>query len=246
MSAGLRDFRGAVAGDLALLSVLHASELDADRLAELQRLDFPDALAFRLQGDFGRDAMSLMREAMNELPDEPSAALLDELAADFAAIYLTNGYGAYPAESVWIDEDGLTMQEPMFQVRDWYQRYGLAVEDWRVRSDDHLVYQLDFLSHVLRDGGDEDLPGLARFMDEHLLRWVLDFARRVASRCATPLYAGLNSLTAAYVDELRDVLAEVLGEARPTPEEIDERMRPKAEVQVAMPERYVPGVAPSW
>ncbi len=246
MSAGLAEFREAVAGDLALLSVLHASELDRDRLAALRRIGFPDALAFGLQGEFGRQALDLMRGAMAEIPEDPSRQVIDDLAADFAAIYLTNGYGAYPAESVWIDEDGLTMQEPMFQIRDWYQRHGLEVEDWRARSDDHLVYQLEFLSRRLRDGEDEDLSELARFMDEHLLRWILDFARRVASRCETPLYAGLVSVTAAYVDELRDVFAEILGEPRPTPEEIDERMRPKAEVQVPMPERFVPGVAPSW
>ena len=40
----------------------------------------------------------------------------DELAADFAAIYLTHGLSASPYESVWLDEEGLAMQGPMFQT----------------------------------------------------------------------------------------------------------------------------------
>ena len=29
-------------------------------------------------------------------------------------------------ESAWMDEDGLIMQEPMFQIREWYARYGIV------------------------------------------------------------------------------------------------------------------------
>ncbi len=246
MTTELEDFCAATAGDLLVLAGLHREEINADKLAEMKRLNFPDALAFRLQSEFGRQALSLLSNALGELPEQPDAAVIDELAVDYASIYLNNSFGAFPAESVWIDEDSLTMQEPMFQIREWYRKYELAVPDWRARSDDHLVHQLEFISHLLSDGGENSLADVARFSDEHLLRWIVDFARRVASRCDTPLYAGLVSVTAAYVDELRDVLALILEEPRPTREEIDERMRPKVEVAVAAPQAYVPGTAPSW
>ena len=139
------------------------------------------------------------------------------------------------------------MQGPMFQIRGWYKRFGLAVPNWRKRSDDHLVHQLDFLVHLfVHTDGTEGLEEAARFMDEHPLRWMERFSHRVASRAATPFYAGLSVLTAAYLDELRDVLADVLETSRPTAGEIDRRMKPTHEEVVAMPDRYVPGTSPSW
>ena len=85
------------------------------------------------------------------------------------------------------------------------------------------------------------------FLDEHALRWLPDFAARVAARCATPFYAGLSIFTTAYMDEMRDLLADALGEARPTAEEIEKRMKSKSADTVVLPDpKFVPGSAPSW
>jgi TorA maturation chaperone TorD len=148
---------------------------------------------------------------------------------------------------VWLDDDHLAMQEPMFQIREWYGRHGLAVADWRKRTDDHLVNQLRFLAHLIDPAaGAGDLSEAARFLDEHLLRWISGFAERVAKRCQTRFYAGLVQMTAAYLHELRALLAEVTGEPVPSAEEIEERMRPKTSVAVDVPGPYLPGAAPSW
>jgi hypothetical protein len=61
----------------------------------------------------------------------------------------------------------------------------------------------------------------------------------VASRCDTAFYAGLALLSAAYCDSLRDILARWLGEPRPSPEEIAERLSGRTEP--AVPVRFVPG-----
>ena len=87
-------------------------------------------------------ALGLLRAGLTDIPSSLGAESLDRLAADYADIYLTNGLRASPCESVWLDEDGLVMQGPMFDVRACYSRHGLAVPDWRRRSDDHLVHQL--------------------------------------------------------------------------------------------------------
>ena len=239
-----------IAEDLGLLAGVQDRELGHEAIQALQQLQFPGCLHFPPERELGSEAITVLGQAMQVLLD-PSPEVLDELAADYADIYLNHSIQASPLESVWLDEEGLTMQEPMFQVREWYSRFGMAVENWRIRSDDHLVLQLQFLSHLIGgrvNGGlsrEERLAEAARFLDEHLLRWIEEFARRVAGRCGTPFYAGVAMLTAAYLDELRDVLAELLGEPRPTAEEIEERMKPKPEV-VEVPLTYMPGTAPSW
>lgn len=250
--------RGAVAGDLRLLALLHDRELDAERIHALWREGYEDFLGLHLVGEGGRKAISLLRAGLTDIPAGLDAETLDRLAVDFADIYLTHGLRASPCESVWLDEDGLAMQAPMFDVREWYRRHGLTVADWRQRSDDHLVHQLLFVAQLLEPEGEvsagdvpstgADLGEVARFLDEHPLLWIDRFAERVAKRCETRFYAGLALLTAAYLNELRDLLAKLADAPRPSAEEMEARRRPRAAVSVpvAPPSAFVPGAGPTW
>ncbi|MCB1801806.1 MAG: molecular chaperone TorD family protein [Gammaproteobacteria bacterium] len=244
MSNPLDAFGSSVALDLMMLARLHDRELDASMVAALKSSGFSDGLAFRLESTKGIEALALTVAAIDSMTDEPE--VLDGLAVDFAAIYLTHGLGASPCESVWLDEDGLVMQQPMFSVRESYARAGFGVPDWRLRPDDHLVFQLQFVANLLEQKHVAAFAEAARFLDDHSLRWLPDFADRVAQRAATPFYAGLAMLTAVYVDELRDVLARVLDQPRPTPEQVEARTRQVEEVALPMPNAYVPGSSPSW
>lgn len=245
-SPSLTRLRAATSEDLLMLALLHDRELDRELIHALWRDCYEDFLGLRLQGHRAVRALALLREGLTEIPTELRQPTLDRLAADYADIYLTYGLRASPCESVWLDDDNLTLQEPTFQVRAWYRRHGLSVTDWRKRSDDHLVYQLRFMAHLLDGEGEgADLAEVARFMDEHPLRWVSQFAERVAARCDTRFYAGLALLTAAYLEELRDLLEEVTGITRPSAEALSALRAPSP----GPGERegpYLPGLAPSW
>lgn len=240
----LAQFCAAAAADLLTLASLHHVEADDVLLIDLTVQGFPDAFGIKLTQPQSVEAVSRMGRALSAMTAPLRTEQHDALAADYAAIYLNHRYRASPHESVWLDEENLAMQAPMFQVREIYKRHGLGVADWRKRSEDHLVVELLFIANLLQDAQAEVLGEVARFMDEHLLRWLPRFGERVANRCETPFYAAAASLTAAYCDELRDCLAEILGEPRPSSEEIEARMRPKAAQSV--PVKFVPGVAPSW
>ncbi|RKZ43723.1 MAG: dehydrogenase [Candidatus Parabeggiatoa sp. nov. 3] len=239
-------WRSAVASDLRLLMRFHDRETDLEWLETLKEQDFPHNLGLKLQSEIGITCCDLMRQAIKALPTTIDSNYLENLAADFAAIYLNHRLQASPCESVWIDEEGLMHQEAMFQVRQWYQQYELAAENWRIRPDDHLVLQLAFIAHLFElDTKIETLQQAAQFLDEHLLRWINDFAKRVAAHCNTDYYAGINLLTAQYLEELRDILAELLAKPRPTAKEIEKRLRPQKTIE-PVPMQYVPGTGPSW
>ena len=104
-------------------------------------------------------------------------------------------------------EDLPTLEEAM---REAYAEAGLGVPDWRQRPDDHLVFQLQFVASLLDAATVDACRRAARFLDDHTLRWLPEFAERVAHRAGTPFYAGLAMLTAIYVDELRDVLGRIV------------------------------------
>lgn len=242
-----RELAEALADDAETLAVLHDREIDPQMLKGLRTVGFPDNLALLPSTDASRKAWRLMAAAIGGLPAEFDEEELDRLAADYAAIYLTAAYGASPSESTWTDEDHLVCQEAMFQLREIHRAAGLAAADWRRRSDDHLVLQLAHLAHAFKGARQaEDWRRIAGILDEHLLRWLPDFAGRVAHRCETPFYAGLAMLTAAWVDQLRDLIADYLAERRPSREEIEKRLKPSHGIEGAVaPLTYVPGVGPT-
>jgi len=243
------DIAAVLADDAATLALLQDHELSPPVLAELKSLNFPDNLGLLPVDAASQASYRMMRIAITSLPAQPAARILDELAADFAAIYLTGAFGASPCESFWLSDDHLVCQEAMFDMRSLYAAAGLAVPDWRKRPDDHLVFQLQFLASRLEMvETDADWRTLAAFLDFHLLRWLPDFVDRVASRCDTPFYAALAILTDAWCQQLRSLIEHYLGEARPTAEEIEEILRPRRNVEVTeVPMHFVPGGgAPSW
>jgi TorA maturation chaperone TorD len=230
----------AVAEDLRLLAALHADELNAEQLEELRQFPFQDYLGLLAGSPATRDALAAMDAVL--AATEAPAVTLDTLAADYADIYLTYRYRAAPSESAWVHPERLERQEPMFVVRQWHRRFGVQVPDWRVRPDDHLVNELLLLAHIL----EEETPGRAmaaagQFLDDHLLVWAPSFFGRVAARCATPFYAALALLSAAYLEEVRTLLEQLTGEERQV------RQPDDATTAAACEEpRYLPGAAPSW
>ena len=83
------------------------------------------------------------------------------------------------------------------------------------------------------------------FMDEHLLRWLGNFGERVLVRCDTQYFAGVAAITAAYCEELREILADILQQPQPSREEIEERMKPKQAQAEEMPVQFMPGIGPA-
>lgn len=252
-----RDTAQAWSDDAGTLALLHDRELGPDMLAGLRALAFPANLGMLPCGEKGRQVFEMMRWAMTSLPDLPDTAFMDNLAADFAAIYLTGALDASPFESFWVSDEHLLCQEAMFEMRALYSAEGLKAPDWRQRPDDHLVFQLQFLAKRLERiaGGAGTAPGagdewraLALLLDHHLLRWLPDFARCVSQRCDSAFYAALALLTDVWCQQLRDAIARHLGEQRPTREEIEASCRPATPDEVRPePVRFMPGIGgPSW
>jgi TorA maturation chaperone TorD len=213
----------------------------------LKASGFPEDLGLILGSQRAREAAQILAAEIQRFPDPVDTQTLDKLAVDYANIYLINTLRTAPCESVWFDDEGLACQRQMFQVRECYLEHGLAAANWRVRPDDHLVIQLQFVAFLFDPARSGDTLGeVAKFMDEHLLRWLMRFAERVARRCDRPYFAGLAMLTAMYCEELRDILARIVGEPRPSQKEINGRMRPQREVIPPVPLKFMPGLGPGW
>lgn len=254
-----QDWCTEVSQDLQQIAVLHDREASKVLIMALREVDFPYNLGFpvimsnKTDNNEWVEPDKFFASALETLPETIDQQVLDQLAVDYADIYLNHSLHASPFESVWLDEDHLIQQEPMFKIREWYQRYGLSSSDWRVRSEDHLVLQLQFIAILLDSDSvfpkdislQKRLEDATHFMDEHLLLWLSDFTNLVMQRCATDFYASVVFLTNAYIEQLRDALAEITQIARPTEEEIKEKLKANQPV-VEQPVTFMPGVAESW
>lgn len=239
-------WRSEMASELRTLAALHAFEIDAEVLRRLSEADYPGESVLPIDDDDSRQAVDLMRRAIAGLRDATSTEI-DELAVDYAAIYLTGALHLSPNESAWLDEDHLERQQPMFEVRTWYERFGVRAADWRSRSEDNLSLQLMFIASLL-ELQDENgaIHEAATFMDQHLLRWLGDFSGGVAQRCSTKFYGALAIYTNSVIRALRAVVGELGG--IPPGEPAAEGSKPVRQPDDAalQPLRYFPGVAPSW
>lgn len=189
----------AASEDLAALAWLHEAERDVETLVRLHSTGFPDGLTLAAPEAPPRVAMGDALKVIGAVPGHQRPSLEDDLAADYAGIYLTHALRASPYESVWRDEEKLMMQGPSFAVRDRYRAHGLMAANWRHTADDHVTNELAFLSYLLSCG---DVQEARRFIDEHLLQWLPNFAERVTARASTRFYAALASLTLHVVENL--------------------------------------------
>ena len=242
----------ALAADLELLARFHDRELDADTLKTLATEPVVHWFNLRLRGSVFDEACRLISGALESISDASNRGILDEHAAEFAAIYLTHAYRAAPTESVWRDEEGLERQAAMFATRDWYQHFGVKVPNWRMRSDDHIVHELEFLSLLLKTSNEkQDFVQPARFLRDHPLVWIPEFCRRVVQRCKLPLYAGFALLTVAYIEQLAEFLGLMSGldmTAPPLqlPPVVGTNGVKGATCGDPPSSRYAPGLKPSW
>ncbi len=200
--------RACVADDLAMLAHLALGELDGPTIEGLKEVGFPDNLGLRIPMS---GSAALLGEAVLALPHLDDRAGRDQLDADYAALFLTNGYQSPSSESPWFDEEGLERQEATFAVRQWYQREEYAPADPLRRPDDFLAFELAFLARLFAKPGEDRarLGEAAAFLEAHPGRWVARFAAKAGPRCLTPFYGGYCWLVGEYLSYLQEVVAKL-------------------------------------
>jgi TorA maturation chaperone TorD len=189
----------AAAEDLAALAWLHEAERDVETLNRLHAAGFPEGLSLADPAAPPRVEMGEALQVIGRVPGHDRPSLEDDLAADYAGIYLTHALRASPCESVWLDDEKLMMQGPSFAVRDRYRAHGLMAANWRRMADDHVSNELAFLAYLLSRGEEQEA---CRFIEEHLLQWLPAFAERVTARASTRFYAALAALTLHVIENL--------------------------------------------
>lgn len=150
----------------------------------------------------------------------PAAHLLSALQSDYTALFIgLEEVEAPPWESVYLSRDHLLFDEQTLEVRQAYARFGLQIPKLEREPDDHIGFELLFLSHVMSQAAqvlaDGDaaaahklLQAALSFLEVHPLRWVEPFVARVDRFARTDYYRGLAFLLAGSLAGLADLLEE--------------------------------------
>ncbi len=245
LSEEVKSLLSEAAEDLHLIVRFHDRELDAEFIDGLRQHPLSDWFGAATRESNISDAAGELDQALALLPSKLDEKVLDFLAAEFADIYLCHNYRIAPTGSAWLTEERLERQEPMFEARERYAKYGITVPDWRLRPDDHIVHELQFLAYLCEQATMQCASDAADFLDQNVLNWIPDFANAIIERAKQPIYIASAMLTLAHIKMLRDLLETITGIARPV-EEPESRKNVVRLIDVDLEQPYVPGVQESW
>lgn len=185
------------------LGHLYLFEVEAEQLAALKQMTFPQECC-------NED----MQEGYQEITEylstrEANQDTLDELAVDYARIFLSagvaQGKAAFPYESVYTSKQHLIMQEAGSSAAAIYAEKGLKprTDMYRV-PEDHLGLLLEFMGRLCED----DTSTQEDFLKNHLGNWVPAFVQDVCKYASTDFYKGIAKITKGFLALEKEYLAE--------------------------------------
>lgn len=156
----------------------------------------------------------------------------EELGFEYVRLFVGTGPKHVPPyESVFRDEreigekkyERLMWGPSAVAVKDFYAKLGFEPEDEFKDMPDHLGVELGFMEQLCIEEGqsyETKKPEKAefvrnkqlQFLEEHLLRWIDDFAKEVKEFTKMEFYSSVASVTAEFIKSEKEYLSESAGE----------------------------------
>lgn len=202
----------------AFLSGLYLNEVDAERLAALKKLSFPDVTGDGAAELDLRQGYSLLREALLDTDEDG----LDELAAEYARVFLAageaDGKAAFPYASVYLDRRHSVGGDTDHRMKALYLARGRRPdpEGFRVPHD-HAGLMLGYMAllcdeqYAAAEAGDTArLRALfleqRDFLKNDLLSWIFSFAADVVRYARSGFYSGAALITSGFLRKENEFL----------------------------------------
>lgn len=121
---------------------------------------------------------------------------------------------APPYESVYLSSEHLMSQKQTIEVKRVYESYGWHSKLNGNIPEDHLGIELQFLTllleklHEIDDGVCEKelIKDINKFIDIHLLSWILDWNRDLQKHARSSFYKGMGYLIVASVQDIKSIV----------------------------------------
>jgi TorA maturation chaperone TorD len=186
-----------------LLASVYRQEVNADLLHQVKDPQFLGVLS-----DLGIQLTS-------DFLQKPEEELLEELAVEFAGLFLGPGGHISPHESVHHQrsdgQSGLLWGESTAEVKKFIESTGLTYNSEYSGLPDHISVELEFMQQLtLREEqawGEEDEDGALdclkfekKFIEDHLIHWIPIFCEKVIELAELPFYREVAALTRNFIE----------------------------------------------
>jgi TorA maturation chaperone TorD len=186
-----------------LLASVYRQEITADLLHQVKDPQFLGVLS-----DLGIQLRS-------DFLQKPEEELLDDLAVEYARLFLGPGGHISPHESVQHQkgdgQSGLLWGESTAEVKRFIESTGLSYDPEYKGLPDHISVELEFMQQLTlreeqawrdedEDGALDCLKTEKKFIEEHLVRWVPVFCDKVIKEAELPFYREMAVLTKNFIE----------------------------------------------
>lgn len=179
-----------------LFNRLLGSEIDQGLLDEMRKPEFSSALG----------ALGI---SPNDLSGDDDT-ILEQMAVEFARLFLGPGKHISPHESVQGTRDGTLNNDATVRVRRFIEATGFQLATASKRYPDHICSEFEFMEALiskqidaLTDGDIEEAEISQmlqeEFLQRHLRQWVPGFCSRVEQSAELALYKGLSWAIADFI-----------------------------------------------
>lgn len=128
-------------------------------------------------------------------------------------LYLFTGVSAplaQPYESPYVTDEGLVFDDSVtLRVRDLYSQFGLSVPDQGRYPDDHIGYEIAFVStgcYEIGTGNADAVAPTKEMLNSHLLAFAPAVLTAVREHAQTAVYQALPDLTEGFLTSAQSFL----------------------------------------
>ncbi len=186
-----------------LLAAIYRREMTSDLLKQIKDPRFLGVLS------------NLGIELNNGFFQKPEQELLEDLAVEYARLFLGPGKHISPHESVHHQRDGAQggqlWGQSTVEVKKFIESSSLTFKSDYTGLPDHISVELEFMQQVtLREEQawaeqDNDtalscLKNEKKFIEEHLARWVPIFCEKVINEAELLFYREMAALTKNFIE----------------------------------------------
>lgn len=197
------------------LASVFIQEIDAPMLAALREMEFPvvgeSSDPWTQDLDAGYRLVESYLAGFEGKTEEECAALLEDLAADYAKVFLAagdaTGKAAFPYESIYAGFDSAFGGSLQMNLSALYASKGLTMrEDMFKIMEDHIGLELNYMAELLKEEAEDeaaadDLRKQQReFFQTHLINWALQFAADIYKYTERDFYKGIARMTMGFLE----------------------------------------------
>jgi TorA maturation chaperone TorD len=199
----MKDLAGHRSNIYGLLAAIYRREMTSDLLKQIKNPSLLGVLS------------NLGIKLNNGSLKKPENELLEELAVEYARLFLGPGKHISPHESVHHKrEDGQWGQlwgSSTAEVKKIIESAGLSYQSEYTGLPDHISVELEFMQQVTLaeekawEDGDKNLAlscleNEKKFIEEHLAEWIPDFCDKVINQAESPFYRVMAELTQKFIE----------------------------------------------